>query len=116
MKKDEGNIGDMLAVCICMLALTTLMLSYMGSAGLVFQKTTVGQLARKYILRMETVGGLTEEDKVTLLQELEQMGLAEIVVEGTEDAGYGEPVELLIRGKLEEKYEVEERRMSTAKN
>lgn len=116
MKKDAGNIGDMLAVCICMLALTTLMLSYMGSAGLVFQKTTVGQLARKYILRMETVGGLTDEDRTMLLQELAQAGVTEIEVEGTEDADYGEPVELSIRGKLEGRYEVEEKRMSTAKN
>lgn len=110
-------MGDMLAACICMLAMTVLMLSYMGSVGLVFQKAAVSQLARKYILRMETVGELTAADRTVLLQELESLGATEITLEGTSGkAAYGEPIELRIRGKLKDAYEFEEKRVSTAKN
>lgn len=117
MKKEKGNIGDMMAACLCMLAMTVLMLAYMDNVSLVFQKAAVGQLARKYILRMETVGELTEADRIMLLQELDDLGATEITLEGTSGhAEYGEPVELRIRGKLEEEYEFEEKRVSTAKN
>jgi uncharacterized Rossmann fold enzyme len=100
-----------------MLAMTTLMLAYMGNVELVFKKAAVGQLARKYILRMETVGGLTDADRTALLQELEELGATEVTLEGTSvRAAYGEPIELRIQGKLKEEYEFSEKRVSTAKN
>jgi len=117
MKREKGNIGDMLASCICMLAMTTLLLAYMGNVGLIFQKAAVGQLARKYILRMETVGELTAADRTALLQELEDLGATEITLDGTSGrVSYGKPIELMIRGKLEGNYEFEEKRVSTSKN
>ena len=106
-----------MAACICMLAMTVLMMAYMDNAGLISRKAAVGQLARKYILRMETVGQLTSADRAMLLQELESIGVTEISLEGTSgQVRYGEPIELRICGKLEEEHEFEERRVSTAKN
>ena len=106
-----------MAACLCMLAMTVLMLSYMDNVNLIFQKAAVGEIARKYILRMETVGGLTEADRTALLQELDELGVTEDTLEGTSGrADYGESVELHIRGKLEGEYEFEEKRVSTAKN
>lgn len=117
MKKEKGNVGDMLAVCICMLAMTALMAAYLGNVGLVFQKAAVAQLARKYILRMETVGELTAADRTALLQELDGLGATEITLDGTTGrVSYGEPIELRIQGKLKEEYKFEEKRVSTAKN
>lgn len=117
MRKEKGNIGDMLAACVCMLAMTMLMVAYMGNVGVVFQKAAVAQLARKYILRMETVGELTEADRTALLQELDDLGASEIALEGTSGrVSYGEPIELCIQGKLKGEYEFEEKRVSTAKN
>ncbi len=118
MKRERGNIGDMMAAGLCMLAMTAIMLVYMGNAGLVNKKAAVNQVARKYILRMETTGCLTEADRVVLLQELETLGLTEPELTGTtmNRVGYGQPIVLNIRGKLEGGYEVEEKRVSTAKH
>lgn len=117
LKKESGNVGDVMFTCIGMLAMTALMMAYMGSAGLIFQKAAVSQLARKYILKMETVGELLPEDEVALQQELTELGVTEITLDGTTGkVGYGEPIELHIQGKLKEKYEVEEKRVSSAKN
>jgi len=117
MKKEKGNIGDMMAACICILAMTALMVAYIGNIGLVYQKTAVGQLARKYILRMEVTGELTPSDRTALLQELSDIGATEVALEATGgEAAYGEPVELIIRGKLNDEYDFEEKRVSTAKN
>ena len=52
LKKESGNVGDVMFTCIGMLAMTALMMAYMGSAGLIFQKAAVSQLARKYILKI----------------------------------------------------------------
>lgn len=118
MKKQKGNIGDLVSTGICILGMTIVMLSYMESVSLLHQKAEVGQLARKYILRMETVGYLTSGDQVVLCQELDEMGVTEVNLEGTtmHEVIYGSPITLCINGKLEGEYQFEEKRVSTAKN
>lgn len=118
MTRDEGNISELLGTGLCILAMTTLMMFYMGSVELMQQKSTVSQLARKYILRMETVGFLTQQDEQILCRELTDAGVTEIDLSGSTASrvSYGEPITLCIEGKLKEKYEFKEQRMSTAKN
>lgn len=117
MKKEKGNIGDLMAACICMLLMTVLLVAYMDSVRLVDEKTEINQIARKYILRMETVGMLTESDRLLLSRELESAGASGVSLEGTtfERAGYGAEIVLKIRGKLRGIYGFEEKRVSTAK-
>ncbi len=118
MDKRKGNVGDILSAGICILAMTVVMLAYLNSVQLLQQKSMVGQLARKYILRMETVGCLTAADKTSLCQELEDLGVTEINLEGSTVNAvlYGEAITLKIRGKLKEAYVFEETRVSTAKH
>lgn len=118
MRKREGNVGDLLITCFCVLAMTVVMLAYMDSVELIQKKTEVGQLARKYILRMETVGYLTAEDRTALTQALTDMGVTEIDYAGTTmgEVAYGAPIVLKIQGKLKGEYVFEEHRVSTAKN
>lgn len=118
MRRCRGNIANLMAVGICVLAMTVVMLAYLESVALLHQKTEVGQLARKYILRMETVGYLTAGDQTALCQELAELGVTELSLEGTTLHGvpYGTPISLYINGKLEGKYAFEEKRVSTAKN
>lgn len=103
---------------ICILAMTVVMLSYVENVSLLHQKTKVSQLARKYILRMETVGYLKPEDETALYGELETLGVTEISLEGTTvyAVDYGSPITLFVRGKLEGSYEFTEKRVSTSKN
>lgn len=118
MKQQRGNVGSLLTAGFCILAMTVVMLSYMESVSLIQQKTEVSQLARKYILRMETVGYLTMEDSTLLCQELAAAGVTEINLSGTtqSEVSYGLPVTLQISGKLKGEYRFEEKRTSTAKN
>lgn len=117
MKKEAGNVGDFMMVCVCMLMLTVLLTAYMDSARLIDEKAEMNQIARKYILKMESLGMLTEEDRTRLCAELEEAGASEVSLEGStfERAGYGEPIALCIKGKLRGIYEFEEKRVSTAK-
>ena len=118
MKWEQGSVADIMAAGLCMLAMTVVMLAYMGNAGLINTKASVNQTARKYILRMETAGRLTEADRIALVQELESLGVTELELEGTtmEPVGYGETIVLQIRGRLEGGYEIQEKRVSTAKH
>lgn len=117
MRKERGSIGDLMAACICMLMMTVLLVAYMDSVRLVDEKTEINQIARKYILRMETVGMLTESDRLLLCKELEVAGASGVSLEGTtfDRVGYGEKIVLRISGKLRGVYGFEEKRMSTAK-
>lgn len=117
MKKEAGNVGDFMMVCVCMLMLTALVTAYMDSVRLIAEKTEMNQIARKYILKMESVGMLTEADRIGLCVELEEAGASQIDLAGStfERAGYGEPIALCIKGKLRGIYGFEERRVSTAK-
>lgn len=117
MKKEAGNVGDFMAACICMLMMSALLLSYMDSVRLIDRKTEINQIARKYILKMETVGMLTEPDKSALLEELAAAGASEVRLEGTtvHRVGYGSAIVLHISGKLGGTYEFDEKRVSTAK-
>ena len=76
-KKEAGNVGEILTMGLCILA-------------------------------------LTDENAA----ELEKLGITGIDYEGStlNPAGYGNDVVLQIHGRLEETYEIYEKRVSTAKN
>ena len=118
MRREKGSIGDIMSAGICMLAMTALMLSYMNNVWLIHRKTEVSQIARQYILKMETVGYLTEEDRIRLGRELDEAGVTQLELAGTtmSPVTYGDIITLEIRGKLEGEYDFEEKRISTAKN
>ena len=41
MKRESGNVGDFLAICICMLLMTILMTAYMNSVHVIEKKEDV---------------------------------------------------------------------------
>ena len=114
----RGNVGDLMLTGVCMLAMTVMMLAYMNSLELLEQKREVGQLARKYILQMETTGYLTAENSEALKTELAAVGATEISLNGTtvNPVGYGENIILQMEGRLGGEYAFSEKRTSTAKN
>ncbi len=118
MRKEKGFAGEFPVVCLCLLAMTMLLSAYLNSAKLIRQKEAVGQIARKYILRMETMGMLTEQDREKLLVELEEIGLTQISLNGTTmyQSFYGDEIILRIRGVLGDEYEIMESRSSTTKH
>ncbi len=131
----KGSVADVMSVGICVIAMTVLMLAYTGSIQLLNSKSQIDQIARKYILRMETVGYLTGNDCLEMTQELTALGATELDYTGStlNQVDYGATITLVIRGKIPGMtvvadsdlfgttqkitlYEFEERRISTAKN
>jgi hypothetical protein len=116
--REQGTVANVMVTGICILAMSVVMLSFLNDMQLIQQKTEVDQLARRYILRMETTGGLLGEDREKLIDELSQQGVTEIDLSGTTmgETGYGARIVLRIRGMLGGKYGFEETRASTAKH
>lgn len=126
---------DFLTILITVLGMSVLVMAYVECTGLLMKKLEVGQLSRKYILKMETEGYLTASNKASLLAELQEMGMKGIDLTGTtlQPVTYGDSVYLKIRGKINgrvvgaldeiwedgfvlKQFNLEESRMSTAKN
>lgn len=131
--KSKGNIMDFMTAGITVIAMAVVVMAAFYSMGLMLMKLDVSQVARKYILVMETKGCLTNEDRAQLLDELSDLGLKEIELVGTTQnpVSYGDTILLKIRAKFsgfwvaenvwnegfgKREYYVEEVRMSTAKN
>lgn len=117
-KSTNGNVGELMTTGICVMAITMLLVSYYDCVGLIQQKIQMGQLARGYILEMETDGYLTPQNEENLKADLAAIGVSDVELGNTtmQSKGFGERIELIIRGKIRGKYEVEEYRVSTAKN
>ena len=133
--KREGSVLDFLPVCICILAMSIVVKAYFYCSELLLKKGQISQVARCYILKMETVGCLTEGDRNQMLEELQAIGLGGIDLTGStmNPVEYGDSVILRIRGNLQgriwggehdlfrsiftaREVPVEETRMSTAKH
>ena len=126
---------DLVTIGITILAMTIVVMVYLECTDLMLKKLEVSQVSRKYILKMETEGYLSQENKARMLTELEALGLQNVDVSGTTlyPVNYGDTITLKIKGgfkrnMLAREEEVwngrfgvrwvplEEIRMSTAKN
>ena len=117
MKKEPGTVANIMVTGIFILAMTIVLLAFMDDMQLIQQKMEVDQIARRYILRMETVGYLQNSDQSELIAELTEWGVTEIDLGATtvSEVGYGGRIVLEIRGKLGGQYAFWEKRTSTAK-
>lgn len=135
MRKENGNVLDFLTVMITIFAMSLLVTLYLECTNLMIRKMEIGQISRKYILKMETEGYLTESAKKELIRELEDTGLRQIDMSGTtmHPVSYGEAICLKIKGNIQGRlaetgnemwnkgfvtalFRVEEEKVSTAKN
>lgn len=117
-KREQGSIGDLLGAGLCILAMLTIMMSFLNNMELIQKKAQTAQIARKYMLRMETCGYLEPEKEHDLTKELEQLGITNLSLEGTtkQAVTYGDIITLKIVGKLKGGYDIVEEKVSTAKN
>lgn len=106
-KKDNGemisSIAPAMLMTIVVLVIVVIMSSWMAN---IERKQAVNQIARKYILQMETVGGLTNDMETALKNELaeycENVSLSVGSNHSTKvgQVSYGEDIDLWISADL----------------
>lgn len=101
-KKDEGMLDQFLPAIVVIVLLAVLWTGSMITASNINRSNDIQQVARTYLLQMETDGYLTEENKGLLLNDLAALDMINIDLTGTSftDVGYGNQVRLVIRGKV----------------
>lgn len=126
---------DLVTIGITILAMTIVVMVYLQCTELMIKKLEVSQISRKYILKMETEGYLSQENKTQMLMELKNLGVQNVDISGTttQPVTYGDTIILKINGKVNSNMlageedlwnegfstgwvSLEEIRMSTAKN
>ena len=115
--KNDGSVGDVMPMCIFVICIAFVMISFADCVRLINVKSSVSQISRQYILKMETYGYLTDGDRDGLVDSLAETGLRNISLAGTDmsEVGYGNEIKLYISGSTEEGCEIREYRTSTAK-
>lgn len=133
-KKSPANVMNLVTIGMAILAITIVVMVYLQCTELLLLKLEVSQVSRKYILKMETEGYLTPHNQNELLLELKELGLKNVELTGTTllPVVYGDTIILRIKGNIQKNMldyeevwngatdvrvlELEEKRMSTAKN
>lgn len=134
-RKSKGNVMDLVTIGITILAMSIVVMAYLECSGLMMKKMEISQVSRKYILKMETLGYLNEQNKQAMIAELTNLGMQGIDISGStlQQVPYGETIVLRIVGTIggrtiedtkgvwdvgfvSKQFQVEELRASTAKN
>ena len=100
-KKEAGSvIENMLVTLIGIVMTTAFLVIIFGAFSSISDKWHMRQVAREYLLIMETEGYLPASDQASLKAELAECGLYNISLSGTttSEVGYGERVYLKIKG------------------
>ncbi|MDR0964223.1 MAG: hypothetical protein LBM60_06380 [Clostridium sp.] len=100
--KNRGSMTDFLPMGLAVLAISIVMMSFLSLSRVLAVEEQASQIARQYMLRMETVGFLTPEDQNDLEMELASRGITHVTYEGTTHTkvGYGAPIHLCIQGHI----------------
>ncbi len=93
---------DLVTIGITILAMTIVVMVYLQCTELMIKKLEVSQISRKYILKMETEGYLSQENKTQMLMELKNLGVQNVDISGTttQPVTYGDTIILKINGKV----------------
>lgn len=101
-RKDKGMLDQFLPAIVVIVLLAVLWTGSMVTASNINRSNAIHQVARTYLLQMEADGYLTEENRLLLLTDLANLDMVWIDLTGTTftDAGYGNQVRLVIKGKV----------------
>lgn len=103
MKKDSGNVMLIFPAVFTIIAVSIMLVFYIGWMANVAKKDEVRQIGREYMLAMETEGRLSSSLESSMRAELAAKGLKNIDLSGTttSDVGYGNEIFLCVKGDLE---------------
>lgn len=99
-KKKASVMENMLVALLGMIMMCAFLVIVFGAFSGINNKWGMRQVAREYLLIMETEGYLKPSDETKLKQELTELGLKSINLSGTtkSEVGYGNRIYLKITG------------------
>lgn len=103
MQKKAGSMMKLLPILLAMAAMAAVTVMYITYMSDYDRREYADQIAREYILKMETQGYLSENMKNNLISDLDGAGFTGINLQGTtmSKAEYGDEIALMIHASLE---------------
>ena len=103
-KKDASIIENMLVLLLMNIIVCALLVVIFGAFAGISDKWGMRQVAREYLLIMETEGYLSASDQANLIDDLESYGLYNVSLSGTtvSEVEYGDRIYLCISGTYDE--------------
>ena len=103
-KKEASIIENMLVLLLMNIIVCAFLVVIFGAFSGISDKWGMRQVAREYLLIMETEGYLSATDQANLIDELESYGLRNISLSGTtvSEVDYGDRIYLCISGTYDE--------------
>ena len=100
--KKKGSMLSMLPVLLGMMAICVLSLMYLSYMSDYEKKEAADQLARQYMLKMESEGYMSETSKQHFISAMSELGFSQVNLSGTTfaDAGYGNTIMLIVNAVL----------------
>ncbi len=100
--KDSGFVMKLLPVLLSTGMVLGLILLAGKFTDVLRIREEMNQIARMYLLEMESQGHLTNNEALQMKQRLEQKGLTSVSLAGTTTnvVDYGEPIQLSVSGEL----------------
>ena len=83
LTKADGNVLDFITGMITILAISVIVMVSFSYTELLNKKLEVSQIARRYILQMETKGYLESMSEQQLYEDLQRVGMKNIDLSGT---------------------------------
>lgn len=101
-QKDQGFVEKLLPVLLSVGMAFGLLVLSARFTEMIRVRESINQIARAYLLEMETVGYLPQQKTTQLTQKLQQYGMYDVDISGTtfQKVDYGELIELCICGTL----------------
>lgn len=106
MKKDNGSVIHMFSIVLSAIFIGLLLIIYAGLSSNINRRNEVDLVARKYLLKMEIEGGLTNEMKDDLQKDLRKFGIKNLdftgttMVNNTSPSNYGTVITLKFKGDM----------------
>lgn len=99
-KKSASIIENMLVMLLELIVVCSFLVVFFGAFAGISDKWGMRQVAREYLLIMETEGYLSGTDQANIIAELESYGLYNISLSGTttSEVEYGDRIYLCISG------------------
>lgn len=100
-KKKCGSVLNILPVFLGIIAITILSLMYIYYVKDMDVREQAGQIARQYMLEMESTGYMTEDAQSSIIEALKAIGMNNINLSGTTmtEVEYGKEIVLVINAK-----------------
>lgn len=102
-RKDQGAVEKLLPVFMSIGMVFGLILLSGKLSGMIREYERINQISRAYLLEMETLGYLPNEERLQLQNRLEECGLSNINFSGTtlSAAEYGDMIRLVVSGTMQ---------------